>query len=234
MNTQLAVRRLDCSGSVSFCSIMFIIIGSHQFTSYALEIAPSVQELQTQSSIQGIFVHRLIFAVRFARYHQLIEKQEYQDAASDLMAIFVEEVAPTSWWAVVLCDSVQLLSYGKFKKMNGYFFLSDWSSVEISSPDFIIFLGQRVAIVAKVGRNLCWIIARSRWWLSGNLDSRDWREGWKGSTRTTENRPLGSGSLLCPMSCFRCWGKLNLFSTCGHLWPSTLYPWCPLFQRSSS
>ena len=94
---------------------IFIIIGPHQFTSYALEIAPSVQELQTQSSIQGIFVHRLIFAVRFARYHQLIEKQEYQDAASDLMAIFVEEVAPTSWWAVVLCDSVPLLSYGKFK-----------------------------------------------------------------------------------------------------------------------
>ena len=40
---------------------MFIIIGPDQFTSYALEIAPSVQELQTQSSIQGIFVHRLIF-----------------------------------------------------------------------------------------------------------------------------------------------------------------------------
>ena len=95
---------------------MFIIIGSHQFATYALEIAPSVQELQTQSSIQGIFFHRLIFAVRFARYHQLIEKQEYQDAAADLMAIFIEEVAPTSWWAVVLCDSVRLLRYGKFKR----------------------------------------------------------------------------------------------------------------------
>ena len=54
-------------------------------------------------------------SVRFARYHQLIEKQEYRDAASDLMAIFVEEVAPTSWWVVALCDSVQLLSYSKFK-----------------------------------------------------------------------------------------------------------------------
>jgi len=105
-------KRSGCS--VPFCSTTFIILGSHQFTNYALEIAPSVQELQTQSSIQGIFVHRLIFAVRFARYHQLIEKQEYQDAASDLMAIFIEEVAPTSWWAVVLCDSVQLLRYGKF------------------------------------------------------------------------------------------------------------------------
>jgi len=89
--------------------------GSHQFTSYALEMAPSVQELQTQSSIKGILVHRLIFAVRFARYYQLIEKQEYQEAASDLMAIFVEEVAPTSWWAVVLWDSIQLLCYRKFK-----------------------------------------------------------------------------------------------------------------------
>ena len=58
------------------------------------------RELQTQSSVQVI-----------ARYHQLIEKQEYQDAASDLTAIFVEGVAPNSWWAaVVLCDSVQLLS----------------------------------------------------------------------------------------------------------------------------
>ena len=94
---------------------MSVIIGSHQFTGYALEIAPSVQELQTKSSIQGIFIHRLIFAVRFARYHRLIEKQEYQDAASELMAIFIEEVAPTSWWAVVLCDSVQLIRYGKFK-----------------------------------------------------------------------------------------------------------------------
>ena len=112
MNTQAAVRKPGCS--VFLCSMMFII-GSHQFTSYALEIAPSVQELQAQSSIQGIFVHRLIFAVRFARYHQLIEKQEYQDAASDLMAIFIEEVAPMSWWAVVLCDSVQLLRYSKFK-----------------------------------------------------------------------------------------------------------------------
>ncbi|KAF8159828.1 Nup85 nucleoporin-domain-containing protein [Crassisporium funariophilum] len=85
--------------------------GPHKFSEYALAIAPSVQDLQTQSTVQGVFVHRLIFAVRFARYHELIEKQDYHDAASDLIAILVEDVAPTSWWAVVLCDSVQLLRY---------------------------------------------------------------------------------------------------------------------------
>ncbi|KDR68007.1 hypothetical protein GALMADRAFT_79171 [Galerina marginata CBS 339.88] len=89
----------------------YITSGPQKFTQYALAIAPSVQELRTQSTIQGVFVHRLIFAVRYARFHELVGKQEYQDAASDILAIFVEDVAPTAWWAVVLCDSVPLLRY---------------------------------------------------------------------------------------------------------------------------
>lgn len=32
-------------------------------------------------------------------------KREYQDAASDLIAIFSENAAPTSWWAAVLYDT---------------------------------------------------------------------------------------------------------------------------------
>jgi nuclear pore complex protein Nup85 len=64
--------------------------------------------------VQGVFMHRLIFAVRYARFHELVQKHEYQDASSDLIAIFVEGVAPTSWWAVVLCDSVQFLQYSEF------------------------------------------------------------------------------------------------------------------------
>ena len=87
--------------------------GPQRFTQYAFAIAPSVQELRAQSLSQGVFMHRLIFAVRYARFHELVHKQHYQDAASDLMAIFVEEIAPTSWWAVVLCDSVQFLQYGE-------------------------------------------------------------------------------------------------------------------------
>jgi len=94
-------------------SNLTLLSGPRKFTEYALAIAPSVKELRSQSSVQGVFVHRLIFAVRYARFHELFQQQEYQDAASDLVAIFVEDVAPTSWWAVVLCDSVQLLQYCK-------------------------------------------------------------------------------------------------------------------------
>lgn len=89
------------------------IIGPQNFTRYALAIAPSVQELRTKSNVHGVFVHRLVFTVRYARFHELMEKREYQDAASDLIAIFSENVAPTSWWAVVLYDSAPLLRYGK-------------------------------------------------------------------------------------------------------------------------
>ncbi|KAF9482632.1 hypothetical protein BDN70DRAFT_966723 [Pholiota conissans] len=89
----------------------YVASGASKFTQYALAIAPSVQELRSQNIVQGVFMHRLIFAVRYARFHELVQKQEYQDASSDLVAIFVEGVAPTSWWAVVLCDSVQFLQY---------------------------------------------------------------------------------------------------------------------------
>ena len=78
-----------------------------------MAIAPSVQDLRNQAKIPGIFLHRLIFTVRYARYHDLVAKQQYQDAAFDLIAIFVEDVAPTVWWAVVLYDSITLLRHSK-------------------------------------------------------------------------------------------------------------------------
>ena len=53
-----------------------------------------------------------MFVVRYAHFHQLLERQALQDASSDLVAIFREDLAPKSWWAVLLCDSVQLLQYG--------------------------------------------------------------------------------------------------------------------------
>ncbi|KAJ3508718.1 hypothetical protein NLJ89_g5602 [Agrocybe chaxingu] len=89
----------------------YITSGPSNFTKYALAIAPSVQELGSQSTVQGVFVHRLVFVVRYARFHELLEKQEYRDAADDLIAIFVGDVAPTAWWAVVLCDAIPLLRY---------------------------------------------------------------------------------------------------------------------------
>ncbi|PPR01778.1 hypothetical protein CVT24_001801 [Panaeolus cyanescens] len=85
--------------------------GPQKFTQYALAIAPSVQEIRAQSNIQGIFVHRLVFTVRYARFHDLLQKQDYADAASDMISIFSEDVAPTAWWATVLYDSIPLLKY---------------------------------------------------------------------------------------------------------------------------
>ncbi|KAF5383546.1 hypothetical protein D9615_003741 [Tricholomella constricta] len=90
----------------------YISSGSTAFAKYASAIAPSVQELRNRPSRQGIFAHRLLFAVRYAHFHQLREEQEFQDAALDLLAIFSEDLAPKSWWAVLLCDSVPLLQHG--------------------------------------------------------------------------------------------------------------------------
>jgi len=90
-----------------------IILGPEQYTRYVLDIAPSLQALRANSGAHGIFIHRLIFAVRYAEFHQRLLNQDLQSAAWDLVTIFQEEIAPKSWWGVLLCDAVQLLQYGK-------------------------------------------------------------------------------------------------------------------------
>lgn len=82
------------------------------FLEHANSIAPLIQNLATQSNLSGVFYYRLIFVTRFARLQGLLQRKEYQDAASDLVAIIREDVAPASWWAVVLYDSIPLLEYG--------------------------------------------------------------------------------------------------------------------------
>jgi hypothetical protein len=109
----MSTSRVVMHSFLARLSLSLHVIGPQNYTRYALAIAPSVQELRTKSNVHGIFVHRLVFAVRYARFHELMEKREYQEAASDLIAIFSENVAPTSWWAVVLYDSVPLLRYGE-------------------------------------------------------------------------------------------------------------------------
>lgn len=86
-------------------------VGPTSFARYASDIAPSLQDLLAQPDSRGIFVHRLMFAVRYAHFHQLRMKQELQDATVDLVAMFRDDVAPKSWWAVLLCDSVELLQF---------------------------------------------------------------------------------------------------------------------------
>lgn len=72
-----------------------------------------------------MFIYRLIFAVRFAEFHQRKMKQEYMDAAGDVVAMLKEEVAPRAWWAVVLCDAVDLLQNSAYFLLSIFIFRSD-------------------------------------------------------------------------------------------------------------
>ncbi|KAF8449374.1 Nup85 nucleoporin-domain-containing protein [Boletus edulis BED1] len=89
----------------------YIYTGPEQYTRYVLDIAPSLQALRANAGAHGVFIHRLIFAVRYAEFHQRLLNQDLQDAAWDLVTIFQEEIAPRSWWGILLCDAVQLLQY---------------------------------------------------------------------------------------------------------------------------
>jgi nuclear pore complex protein Nup85 len=89
----------------------YITAGPEQFTRYVAGIAPSLQALRMQSGAQGIFIHRLMFAVRYAEFHQRLGNQDLQDAAWDLVSMFQDGLTPKSWWAVLLCDSRQLLQH---------------------------------------------------------------------------------------------------------------------------
>lgn len=80
---------------------------------YASAIAPIVQTLGRQPGVSGVFFHRMIFTIRYAQLHELLARDDFGDAAAALVAIFHEDVAPTAWWAVVLCDAVPLLEYRK-------------------------------------------------------------------------------------------------------------------------
>lgn len=84
--------------------------GSASFSRSVANIAPSLHALRAQASqgLNGVFIYRLVFAVRFAEFHQRKVKEEFLDAAGDVVAM-LKEVAPKSWWAVVLCDTVDLL-----------------------------------------------------------------------------------------------------------------------------
>jgi nuclear pore complex protein Nup85 len=65
-------------------------------------------------SADGVFIHRLVFAVRYAEFHQKRLEGDLQDAALDLVSIFQGDIAPKSWWGVLLTDSVDLLNCGKY------------------------------------------------------------------------------------------------------------------------
>jgi nuclear pore complex protein Nup85 len=41
-------------------------------------------------------------------------EHDLQDAAFDIIAIFQGDIVPKSWWGVLLCDTIELLQYGRF------------------------------------------------------------------------------------------------------------------------
>lgn len=88
--------------------------GPQIFSQYAVAIAPSAQKLQTPQG-HGLSVHRLVFTVQYAHLHELFERHEYQEAANKIVSIFSQDIVPKSWWAIVLCDAIQLLEYGNEK-----------------------------------------------------------------------------------------------------------------------
>ncbi|KAK7012223.1 nuclear pore complex protein Nup85 [Favolaschia claudopus] len=90
----------------------YITSGPARFAQYASDIAPSLQNLNIRHpSSSAVFVHRLMFAVRYSNFQQLRIKHELQSAALDLVAMFRDDVVPKSWWAVTLYDAVELLQY---------------------------------------------------------------------------------------------------------------------------
>ena len=87
-------------------------LGPAQFARYVADVAPSLQALRMQPESPGVFIHRLMFAVRYAEFQRRRMDQELQEAAQDLVAMFHEDIAPKSWWGILLCDAVDLLQGG--------------------------------------------------------------------------------------------------------------------------
>jgi nuclear pore complex protein Nup85 len=89
------------------------IAGPEDFARSVAAVAPTLQELRAHPGADGVFTHRLMFAVRYAEFHQRRLRGDLQEAALDLLAMFNEDLAPKSWWGVLLCDAVELIRNGK-------------------------------------------------------------------------------------------------------------------------
>ncbi|KAJ8520283.1 hypothetical protein ONZ45_g2879 [Pleurotus djamor] len=81
--------------------------GPSGFIKLAEDVSSAIQPV-AQSEAPRVFVHHLIFAVRYARFQQLRMKAASREALSDLVSMFQEEVAPKSWWPVLLTDALSI------------------------------------------------------------------------------------------------------------------------------
>jgi hypothetical protein len=87
--------------------------GPAVYVKYISEIVPSLDVLKAQAGSQGIFIHRLMFAIRYADFHRRLMQEDRQEAAQELVTLLRDEIAPKSWWGLLLCDAVPLLESGK-------------------------------------------------------------------------------------------------------------------------
>lgn len=118
----------------------YVTQGPAKFARLVAEIAPSLQTLRTSASssnysLNGIFLHRLVFIVRYAEFHQRRMSNDLVEAAADLVGMFEEDVVPSQWWGVLLYDSVDLLNYREqtpvttwLRFLNIFLFCSGWNA----------------------------------------------------------------------------------------------------------
>ncbi|OCH91378.1 hypothetical protein OBBRIDRAFT_753240 [Obba rivulosa] len=91
----------------------YITEGPETFARLVANMSPVLHSLRAAPGAHGVFLHRLMFAVRFAEFHQRRMMGDLQEAAFDLVAMFREDLAPRSWWAVILSDAVELLQHSQ-------------------------------------------------------------------------------------------------------------------------
>ena len=70
------------------------------------------------SAGHGLFMHRIAFAIRYAEFRQRELHGDLKNAAMDLVSMFEEELAPRSWWGVLLYDSTRFLQDGNSFNFN--------------------------------------------------------------------------------------------------------------------
>lgn len=87
----------------------YIEHGPEVFARSVAAVAPSLQELRAHPGADGVFTHRLMFAVRYAEFHQRRLNGDLQEAALDILTMFSDGLAPKTWWGVLLCDAVDLV-----------------------------------------------------------------------------------------------------------------------------
>jgi len=93
----------------------YIAHGPLRYVQLIADVTPSLQELRSEIGPRGVFMHRMMFAVRYAEFHQRNLQGDRENAALDLISLFEEELAPRSWWGVVLHDAIPFLQSEQHK-----------------------------------------------------------------------------------------------------------------------